>query len=209
MLVSLNRPIAEILASHSGCREAKKADSDVAKGLEARLLLAKGCRVMLKANLWTECGLVNGSMGTIQDIIYEEQGPPSLPTAVFISFDQYEGPTIATTEGVNVVLIVPIKCTWESKSGTQCSRLQVPICLAWAITVHKSQGLTLPKTKIDLRDKEFAAGLSFVAISRARSLNDICFNYFSFERLQRIKTCRRLQERKVEEERLLCYREKK
>ena len=52
---------------------------------------------------------VNGSMGTIQDILFEEQGPPSLPVVVFVNFDQYEGPTITTTEGVKVVPIVPIK----------------------------------------------------------------------------------------------------
>ena len=84
-----------------------------------------------------------------------------------------------------------------------CSQLQLPICLAWAITVHKSQGLTLLKAKIDLGSKEFAAGLSFVAVSRVRSLGDILFRQFTFERLQRIQNCRRLQERKAEEERLL------
>ena len=141
-------------------------------------------------------------MGIIQDILFEEQVPPLLSTAVFVRFDQYEGPTIITVEGVNVVLIVPIKRTWEDKSGTLCSRLQLPLCLAWAITVHKSQGLTLPKIRIDIGNKEFAAGLSFVAVSRVRSLNDICFKYFTFERLERIKNSRRLQERKVEEERL-------
>ena len=68
--------------------------------------------------------------------------------------------------------------------------------------VHKSQGLTLEKSKIDLGSKEFAAGLSFVAVSRVRSLGDIIFRPFSFERLHRIKNCKRLQERKDEEERL-------
>ena len=127
----------------------------------------------------------------------------SLPIAVFVKFNLYKGPSITTPEGDKVVPIVPIKRTWESKSGTLCSRFQVPICLAWAITVHKSQGLTLPKAKIDLGSKEFAAGLSFVAVSRVRSLSDIYFKQFTFERLQRIQSCRRLQERKAEEERLL------
>ena len=126
-----------------------------------------------------------------------------LPTAVFVKFDLYEGPSITTSEGDNVVPIVPIKRTWESKSGKSCSRVQIPLCLAWAITVHKSQGLTLAKAKIDLGSKEFAAGLSFVAVSRVRSLNDIYFKQFTFERLQRIQSCRRLQERKKEDERLI------
>jgi len=174
----------------------------VAKGLEAQLLLAKGSRVMLSANIWTEAGLVNGSMGIVQDILFEEHGPPSLPVAVLVEFEAYKGPTITTLEGNKVVPIVPIKRSWEGKNGP-CSRLQVPICLAWAITVHKSQGLTLEKAKIDIGSKEFAAGLSFVALSRVRSLNDMCLKQFSFERLERIKNCRRLQERKEEENRLL------
>jgi len=84
-----------------------------------------------------------------------------------------------------------------------CSRLQLPICLAWAITVHKSQELTLPKAKVDLGKKEFAAGLSFVAVSRVRALGDILFRPFSFERLERIKICKKLQERRKEERRLI------
>lgn len=202
MLRNLNCPVAKICAVHTGGREAKRASSDVAKGLEAQLLLAKGCRIMLTANLWTEAGLVNGSMGTVKDILFENQGPPALPAAVFIKFDKYNGPTITSVEGYEVVPIVPIKRSWEDKNGTTCSRLQVPVCLAWAITVHKSQGLTLNKAKIDIGNKEFAVGLTFVAISRVRSLNDICFKQFSFDRLQRIKNSKRLQERKVEEERL-------
>lgn len=203
MLRSLNCPIAKILAEHTGGSEARKATSDVAKGLEAQLLLAKGARVMLTANVWTQVGLVNGAMGTIQDIIFGNEGPPSLPIAVFISFDKYEGPTISNSEGVKVVPIVPIKRAWEGKNGTHCSRLQIPICLAWAVTVHKSQGLTLAKSKIDLGNREFAAGLSFVAVSRVRSLSDLYFKGFNFDRLEHNKNSRRLQERKLEEERLL------
>ena len=138
---------------------------------------------MLISNLWTEVGLVNGSMGIIQDILFEDQGPPALPKAVLVKFEKYNGPTIKTTEGDEAVPIAPIKRSWEDKNGTNCSRLQVPICLAWAITVHKSQGLTLEKAKIDIGNKEFAAGLTFVALSRVRSLSDICFKQFSFDRL--------------------------
>ena len=94
MLRNLNRPIAKISAVHTGGREAKCANSDVAKGLEAQILLAKGCHVMLTSNLWTEAGLVNGSIGIVQDILFEEQGPPALPTAVFVKFEKYNGPTI-------------------------------------------------------------------------------------------------------------------
>jgi len=65
--------------------------------------------------------------------------------------------------------------------------------------VHKSQGLTLRKAIIDLGDKEFTAGLSFVAVSRVRALEDL-FKPFNFERLQRIKD--RIKDRKSLRERL-------
>ncbi|PKY33362.1 hypothetical protein RhiirB3_296985, partial [Rhizophagus irregularis] len=101
-----------------------------------------------------------------------------------VSFDSYKGPTITSLKGERVVPIAPIRRTWDGKSGV-CSRLQIPVHLARAITVHKSQGLTLQKAIIDLGDKEFIAGLSFVAISRVRTLKDILFKPFNFERLQR------------------------
>jgi ATP-dependent DNA helicase PIF1 len=202
MIRKLNQPIAKIRAVYSGGREAKRANSDVAKGLEAQLLLAKGCHVMLTSNLWTEAGLVNGSTGIVEDILFEEQGPPALPAAVFIEFKKYNRPTIKSRKGKEVVPIAPIKRSWEDKNGNSCSRTQIPICLTWAITVHKSQGLTLEKACIDIGAKEFAAGLTFVVLSQIRTLNDLCLKQFNFDRLQRIKNGKRLNERKDEEERL-------
>ena len=201
-LASLNCPVAAINAVHTGGSEARKADFNVAKGLQACLLLAKGAKVMLRTNLWTEAGLVNGSIGTVEEIVFDEnQSPPSLPNSVLIEFNNYSGPAIVTIEGKKLVSIIPVRHTWEGKKGP-CSRLQIPICLAWAITVHKSQGLTMQEATIDLGKKEFAAGLSFVAISRVCALENIIFSPFSLERLQRVKTSTRLQERLAEERRL-------
>jgi len=109
-LRSLNFPIARINTIHTEGSEAHKADSDVAKGLESYLLLSRGLRIMLKSNLWTEASLVNGLMGTVQEIIYEEnQIPPSLPIAVIVEFDNYSDPTILTADGKKLILIVPIR----------------------------------------------------------------------------------------------------
>ena len=157
---------------------------------------------MLIANIWVSAGLVNGAMGTITDILFKEKPEyTSLPAVILVSFDKYNGPTLTNIDGLKVVPIIPIRRMWEGSSSSY-SRLQVLLSLAWTITVHKSQGLTLPKAVIDLGKKEFAAGLSFVSISCVRSLDDILFKHFSFNRLDCIKNCRRLKERIKEEARL-------
>ena len=153
------KPIATIKAVHTW-PNASKAQADDANGLEAVTCLAHSAHVMLISNLWTDVGLVNGAMGTIQAICYRSGGPPDLPVAVMVHFDQYIGPTLHD----GTVPIPPIRQTW-SASGSQHSRLQLPLKLAWAVTIHKSQGLTLDKVVIDVGQREFSSGLSFVACS--------------------------------------------
>ena len=68
------------------------------------------------------------------------------------------------------VPISPVVARWEDQSGNQLSCEQLPLTLAWAITIHKSQGLTLDCAIIDLGPKDFSSGLSFVAISQVKKL---------------------------------------
>ena len=68
--------------------------------------------------------------------------------------------------------------------GATCSRLQLPLKLAWAATIHKSQGLTLGKAVLDIGSKEFCVGLTFVACSCVRCLDDLMFSPgFDFDRI--------------------------
>ena len=53
--------------------------------------------------------------------------------------------------------------------------MQLPPKMAWVITIHKSQGLTLEKVVVELGEKYFSAGLSFVAISQVKTLQGLAF----------------------------------
>ncbi len=192
------QPIAVIRAAHTG-PEASRVSADEAGGLEPVVCLAQGARVMLSANIWVEVGLVNGALGSVVSICYaREHCPPDLPIAVTVKFDFYTGPTLSD----GTVPICPLQRTWFS-TAKQCSRLQLPLRLAWAVTIHKSQGLTLDKVVIDVGKKEFSSGSTFVACSRVHRLSDLLFvPPFPYQRVQNLSKSNRLKERREEDARL-------
>ena len=205
-LHSNDQPVAVIKAVHSGAG-AIKASADDAGGLEPVVCLAHGARVMLTTNLWVQVGLVNGAMGTVVAICYDDAGesPPRLPVAVTVRFDSFSGPTLSDGS----IPITPLRRTWLSTDKT-CSRLQLPLKLAWAVTIHKCQGMTLNKAVVDLGKKEFSAGLTFVACSRVRQLKDLLFvTPFPFQRVANLASSYRHSERLHEEKRLqtLCNKQ--
>ena len=106
-LESLNVPIAQINARHNVSTASKLSSEDMG-GLQPKLYLCLGARVMLTRNLWTAKGLCNGSMGVIEDIVFQEgDHPPLLPIAVIVQFDEsYTGPSICLNKP-RCVPIVP------------------------------------------------------------------------------------------------------
>jgi ATP-dependent DNA helicase PIF1 len=196
-LKNLGAPVAAIKAMNKG-KGSMRADVDTAGGLESMIYLAVGCKVLLTQNLWIQKGLVNGCKGIIKAICYQGVScPPQLPEAVMVEFPHYTGPTIA-----GCVPIVPRQFTWQEKAGNVCCRRQFPLQLAWAITVHKSQGLTLDKIVVDLGNNEFQAGLSYVALSRVRKLEDLAIHCCSLNRFEKIAKCKNIPFRLAEEDRL-------
>ena len=115
-----------------------------------------------------------------------------------VDFDNYHG--VCFHEGTNIILITPQTSNWKISTGISCQRTQLPIILCWAITIHKSQGLTLDRAMVDISDRE-SLELTFVALSRTKKLSVLAFNpMFSFERLQKIEKCNGLKGRLQEEE---------
>lgn len=199
-LKKLNEPIAKIKARHSN--GAHKIHPDEFSGLEPLLYLSKHSRVMLTMNIWTEAGLCNGALGTLIDFVYAEgQQPPSLPICVIVQFDEpYNAPSVSP-DLPRCVPICPITQVSQSL-GYNAERQQLPLRLAWAMTIHKCQGLTLEKAWIDLGKSENVTGMTYVALSRVRNLSDLVLKPLTFERLQAAKKSPNLQYRISEEHRL-------
>ncbi len=117
------------------------------------LKLKQGALVMAVKNS-PERKYVNGSVGTV------------------VTFDpQTDYPIVAFQNG-REVLMTPD--TWEQRDGDKkrAGITQIPLRLAWAITVHKSQGMTLDAARIDLR-KAFVEGMGYVALSRVKSVQHL------------------------------------
>jgi hypothetical protein len=151
-LLSLSQPIATINALHSS-ELAKKATLDDMSGLEPTIFLAKSAIVMLTMNLWTDVGLCNGATGIVREFIYaNNQQPPDLSAAVIVEFDDYRGPSLSKLHP-SWVPICPIAINSSTLDGVH-ERQQLPLKLAWAMTIHKSQGLTLEKACINIGQTE-------------------------------------------------------
>ena len=199
-LTKLKQPIAHISACHSSAL-AKKISSEDMSGLEPVVFLAKGARVMLTMNLWSSVGLCNGATGTVVDLIFQNNHqPPDLPIAVVVRFENYTGP-VFDENLPSCVPICPITVSSQTEAGFH-ERQQLPLRLAWALTIHKSQGMTLPKVWIDIGKTERTAGVSYVAISRAKTLASCVIEPMTFERLTSLKSSSNLHYRLEEENRL-------
>ena len=147
-----------IPAVHSGV-DASKASSEQCD-LLTKLNVCIGAKVMLTQNLWIEKGLVNGSTGSIENVVWSTGADVKrdLPLALLVAVDRYSGPGLFTrADGKVVIPIFPATREWEGSRGN-CSRRQFPVVLAFAITIHKSQGLTV----LDISSKDHTPGLAYM-----------------------------------------------
>lgn len=149
----------------------KCVDEGDTTGLKARkeLHLKKGCPVLLLVNLSDE--LVNGTTGTVAKLE---------PDSVHIYFH-----SLKRTEVITRFMFTKYSITLKKDIG---SRSQIPVQLAFAITVHKSQGMTLQRVSVDCRNMKQYGQLT-VALSRAKDKKNFQVKNFSESLLQKPPQC--------------------
>ena len=153
--------------------------SDIrAGGLPTKLFVKLGCRVMLIRNVDVENGLVNGAQGTITG--FQEDATSSQPKAIFILFDDADTQTWALRTYPHLNKSVPIE-TFEARfpiaqrkgnKSVEACRVQFPLKVAYANTIHKCQGQTHDNIVVSMEGR-FGPGQAYVALSRCRSLQGL------------------------------------
>ena len=161
-------------------------------------------------NVLQKFGLVNGSRGTVVDILYDENSYTRFcqPKAIIVDFDSYKGPALFK-DHPTYVPIVPFHASWVDTKQCQRTQIQVALDSSWAMTIHKSQGLTLDRTVIDLGDRENPfGGITFVALSRLKTFDGLFLKPMSYQRIDQINKKVMIHQRIKEEKRLQKLYEK-
>ena len=139
-----------------------KPPQNVTWPLEPTIRLKIGAQVMLLVNIDVDSGLVNGTRGTVKSVS---------PDQVVILKD-------------DGVLANIDRVTFPVEDGERLFHFsQLPLTLAWAVTIHKVQGCTLDSACIEIGTKIFSPGQAYVALSRCRTLEGLHLT----ERVQKFK----------------------
>ena len=113
--------------------------------------------------------LCNGSQGIVVDVSIVMGNP--LPVVRFLIQGKYED-------------IIMVRHDWVSDNIPGVGISQIPLILAWALTIHKCQGATLDIAEIDIGSGIFECGQTYVALSRVRSLDGLYLNSFDPTRIK-------------------------
>ena len=154
-------------------------------GLDYKIDIKEGARVMLTTHLDVDDHLINGPMGTIKMVHFNETFQK--PDVVYINFDDISAGKNRIAKSAdqfakqnNAVPIVPvltkIKIKENRMTSPEIERTQFPITLAWACTANKVQGLTLDKAVFNFelfKQKSFNYGQVYVAFSRVKALDQL------------------------------------
>lgn len=152
-----------------------------------QLLLKVNARVMCLRNVHTR--LVNGSLGTVSTVypVMNDNGDIK-HVDVVVTFDGQLGEesfahTFSTHAMDTPTRIENVFTVSGQANRTVATRIQIPLRLAWACSVHKSQGMSLSRVSIDFH-RTFADGQAYVALSRAKTLESVYIRGLQLQHMQ-------------------------
>jgi hypothetical protein len=134
--------------------------------LSDKIEMRIGTRVMLTKNWQTQQGLVHGRTGFV--VGFGESGPRVLFDDAGVNWGDAENLQANLSKAIE---IPPLEWSERCKEG-RLTVTQIPLSLSWAITIHKSQGLSMAAADIDLGHC-FEAGQAYVALSRVTTLEQL------------------------------------
>jgi len=134
---------------------------------DKEMKLKIGCQVMCIINIQSDSGTIeicNGSQGIVT------------------AFCEFTGcPRVKFNNGIERTMVRHI---WASDKIPGIGVTQIPLILAWALTIHKSQGATLDAAEIDVGSGIFECGQTYVALSRVKSLNGLYLTSFDASKIR-------------------------
>ena len=147
--------------------------------LTKELKIKIGGRVMITTNIDVSDGLTNGVMGTIVNILKDEE---EVNVKVILGkFDNSDVGQSAKSQSLykkvnrNAVPIVPFQASFQINSSCTASRLQFPLKLSCAVMIHKCQGLTLDQIVIEMSPNKgkYYPGQAYVGFSQVKTLDGL------------------------------------
>ena len=198
IFIKRGKPVAIIDCEGNSARHFKRSEADKQmRQIPETSFMSHGARVMLTKNQGslTQCGLNNGALGTIVGWIFEKYTMPPLPPLVIVvNFPGYDGPPFWID--VDRRHWVPLPRDTLRCESNCCHRTNFPIIPGYAITIHKSQGMSIgskhmvQKAILHLRDEpkaeQTSLGLTYTAFSKCTELGDWCIKEpFPFDRLSK------------------------
>ncbi|XP_058800179.1 ATP-dependent DNA helicase PIF5-like [Phymastichus coffea] len=133
-------------------------DDDNVCGISRVITIKIGCKIMIRRNIDVSIGLVNGTIATVIAVTKGKTGIDSV-TIRLQSNQEYS--------------IKQLEYQFQILDQVFITRKQFPICLSYAITIHKSQGLSLENAVIDAGNSIFSCGQTYVALSRVTKLKGL------------------------------------
>ena len=146
--------------------------------LDEILVIKISARVMLNMNVDVSDGLCNSAIGTVSDVTFDRATTTTIK-AVWVKFDNpivgaHSRAVLSNSSYPSATRIIrsEVLITSSASGNLQTTRRQFPLCLAFATTIHKVQGLTLDSIVVSFGHFS-PAGMYYVALSRTRAFNGL------------------------------------